>query len=140
MAEAVVTNGKDEAFLEKSAAHWVDAALATDLEVLKLLNGATESISRMKRTNKPKTPSVVEPSTASVPKTQSVGASAKVSPSTRSITEGMKETVELAKTLWRREMYMWFLNFVNEALDAGFHLFEDQNKQVSPLSFASRIR
>ncbi|KAK3139200.1 hypothetical protein QOZ80_5AG0379400 [Eleusine coracana subsp. coracana] len=135
MAEAVVTNGRDEALLEKSTTHWVDAALATDLEVLKLLNGATESISRMKRTNKPKTLSVVEPSRTSMPKKQSVGASAKVqskvSPSspvrcTWSTTESMNETVELAKTLWR-EMHMWFLNFVNEALDVGFHLFEDQN-------------
>jgi len=38
----------------------------------------------------------------------------------------MHETVELAKTLWC-EMHMWFLNFVDEALDVGFHLFEDQN-------------
>ncbi|GJN28448.1 hypothetical protein PR202_gb16573 [Eleusine coracana subsp. coracana] len=135
MAEAVVTSGEDEAFLEKSTTHWVDAALATDLEVLKLLNGATESISRMKRTNNLKTPSVVQPSKTSVPKKQSVGASAKVqckvSPSSQvsctwSTTESMKETVELAKTLWR-EMHMWFLNFVNEALDVGFHLFQDQN-------------
>ncbi|GJN07138.1 hypothetical protein PR202_ga24940 [Eleusine coracana subsp. coracana] len=135
MAEAVVTDGEDEAFLEKSTTHWVDAALATDLEVLKLLNGATESISRMKRTNNPKTPSVVQPSKTSMTKKQSVGASAKVqskvSPNspvscTWSTTESMNETVELAKTLWR-EMHMWFLNFLNEALDVGFHLFEDQN-------------
>ncbi|TVU27239.1 hypothetical protein EJB05_29836, partial [Eragrostis curvula] len=135
MAEAVVTNGEDEAFLEKSTTHWVDAALATDLEVLKLLNGATDSISRTKSTNKPKAPSVVEPPRTSLPRKQSLGASAKiqskVSPSppvscTWSNAEGMNETVELAKTLWR-EMHMWFLNFVNEALDVGFHLFEDQN-------------
>ena len=55
----------------------------------------------------------------------------KVSPSspassTWNNTESMYQTVELAKALWR-EMHMWFLNFVNEALDVGFHLFEDQN-------------
>jgi len=58
----------------------------------------------------------------------------KVSPSspassTWNNTESMYQTVELAKALWR-EMHMWFLNFVNEALDVGFHLFEDQNVQV----------
>ncbi|TVU50632.1 hypothetical protein EJB05_02010, partial [Eragrostis curvula] len=135
MAEAVVANVEDEGFLEKSTAHWVDAALATDLEVLKLLNGATESIFRTKSTKKPKTPSVLEPPKTSLSKKQSLGASAKiqskVSPSppvgcTWSNSEAMNETVELSKTLWR-EMHMWFLNFVNEALDVGFHLFEDQN-------------
>ncbi|XP_062181875.1 uncharacterized protein LOC133886154 [Phragmites australis] len=134
IAESVVTNGADETFLEKSTTQWVEAALATDLEVLKLLNGATESISRMKSTNKPKTP-LVEPPRTRLPKKQSLGASAKVqskvSPCppvscTWSNTEGMNETVELAKTLWR-EMHMWFLNFVDESLDVGFHFFEDQN-------------
>jgi len=38
----------------------------------------------------------------------------------------MYQTVELAMALWH-EMHMWFLNFVNKALDVGFHLFEDQN-------------
>ncbi|XP_062203546.1 uncharacterized protein LOC133905796 isoform X2 [Phragmites australis] len=130
IAESVVTNLADEAFLEKSTNHWVDAALATDLEVLKLLNGATESISRTKSTNRPKAPSV-EPPRTSLSKKQSHGACAKVqsktSPSyTWSNTEGMNETVDLAKTLWR-EMHMWFLNFVDESLDVGFHFFEDQN-------------
>ncbi|XP_062201812.1 uncharacterized protein LOC133904360 [Phragmites australis] len=134
IAESVVTNGADEAFLEKSSTHWVEAALATDLEVLKLLNCATESISRIKNTNKPKTSSV-EPPRTSLSKKQSLGSSAKgqskVSPfptvnCTWSNTEGMNETVGLAKTLWC-EMHMWFLNFVDEALDVGFHLFEDQN-------------
>ncbi|XP_062202777.1 uncharacterized protein LOC133905087 [Phragmites australis] len=134
IAESVVTNGADEAFLEKSSTHWVETALATDLEVLKLLNCATESISRMKNTNKPKTSSM-EPPRTSLSKKQPLGASAKgqskVSPCptvscTWSNTEGLNETVGLAKTLWC-EMHMWFLNFVDEALDVGFHLFEDQN-------------
>jgi hypothetical protein len=77
------------------------------------------------------TPSVEPPRTTSVSKKQPVRASAKVSPSspvscTWSTTKSMTETVELAKTLWR-EMHMWFLNFVNEALDVGFHLIQDQN-------------
>ncbi|CAN6348817.1 unnamed protein product [Urochloa humidicola] len=134
IAESIVTVEADEAFLEKSCHDWVNAALATDLEVLKLLNGATESISRMKSTNRSKVPSV-EPPRTSLSRKQSLGASAKVqskvSPSsparcTWNNTESMYERVELSKTLWR-EMHMWFLNFVDDALDVGFHLFEDQN-------------
>jgi len=134
IAESMVTAEADEAFLEKSSHDWVHAALATDLKVLKLLNGATESISRLKSTNRPKAPSV-EPPRTSLTRKPSLGASAKVQPkvspsspasSTWNNTESMYQTVELAKALWR-EMHMWFLNFVNEALDVGFHLFEDQN-------------
>jgi len=134
IAESMVTAEADEAFLEKSSHDWVHAALATDLKVLKLLNGATESISRLKSTNRPKAPSV-EPPRTSLTRKPSLGGSAKVQPkvspsspasSTWNNTESMYQTVELAKALWR-EMHMWFLNFVNEALDVGFHLFEDQN-------------
>ncbi|CAN6325642.1 unnamed protein product [Urochloa humidicola] len=134
IAESMVTVEADESFMEKPSHDWVNAALATDLEVLKLLNGATESISWMKHTNRPKAPTV-EPPRTSLSRKQSLGASAKVhskvSPSsparcTWNNIESMYETVELSKTLWR-EMHMWFLNFVDEALDVGFHLFEDQN-------------
>ncbi|CAN6373885.1 unnamed protein product [Urochloa humidicola] len=134
IAESMVTVEADEAFMEKPSHDWVNAALATDLEVLKLLNGATESISRMKRTNRPKAPTV-EPPRTSLSRKQSLGASAKVqskvlpsSPAscTWNNIESMYDTVELSKNLWR-EMHMWFLNFVDEALDVGFHLFEDQN-------------
>ncbi|KAG2652428.1 hypothetical protein PVAP13_1NG355900 [Panicum virgatum] len=134
IAESMVTVEADGAFLEKSSHDWVHAALATDLEVLKLLNGASESISRLKSTNRPKAPSV-EPPRTSLSRKLSLGTSAKVqskvSPSspgssTWNNTESMYQTVELAKTLWR-EMHMWFLNFVDEALDVGFHLFEDQD-------------
>ncbi|KAL6905736.1 hypothetical protein ACP4OV_003337 [Aristida adscensionis] len=133
-AESAVSCEADGTFLEKSTHSWVDAALATDLEVLKLLNGATDSISRMKNTTRPKMPSA-EPPRTSLSKKQSLGTSAKaqskVSPSpsagcTWSNAEGMNETVGLANTLWR-EMHLWFLKFVDEALDVGFHLFEDQN-------------
>ncbi|CAL5097345.1 unnamed protein product [Urochloa decumbens] len=134
IAESMVTVEADEAFLEKSSHDWVNAALATDLEVLKLLNGATGSISRMKSTNRPRAPSV-EPPRTSLSRKKSLGASAKVqskfSPSSPASCpwnniESMYETVELSKTLWH-EMHMWFLNFVDEALDVGFHLFEDEN-------------
>jgi len=134
ISESMVTNGAEEEFFEKSAKHWVGAALATDLEVLKLLNGATGSFSRTRSTNKPNASSV-EPPRTSLSKKPTHGASAKVqskvAPSsplrcTWSNTESMSETAELAKSLWR-EMHTWFLTFVDEALDVGFHLFEDQN-------------
>uniref|UniRef100_A0A0E0RD04 Uncharacterized protein n=1 Tax=Oryza rufipogon TaxID=4529 RepID=A0A0E0RD04_ORYRU len=41
-------------------------------------------------------------------------------------TQGVNETAELATTLCC-EMHTWFLKFVDEAMDLGFHLFEDQN-------------
>jgi len=134
ISESMVTNGAEEEFFEKSTKHWVGAALATDLEVLKLLNGATGSFSRTRSTNKPNASSV-EPPRTSLSKKPTHGASAKVqskvAPSsplrcTWSNTESMSETAELAKSLWR-EMHTWFLTFVDEALDVGFHLFEDQN-------------
>jgi len=40
-----VINGAEEKFFEKSTKHWVGVALATDLEVLKLLSCATGSFS-----------------------------------------------------------------------------------------------
>ena len=137
IAESVASNGADEAALwEKSTTHWVEAALATELEVLKLVNSATGSIYQKKSTEKPKAPSAIEPPRTSLPsKRPSLGASAKIqhraSPplpaaASWSKTPGMNETVELANTLWS-EMHVWFLRFVNEAMDVGFHLFEDQN-------------
>ncbi|CAD6255072.1 unnamed protein product [Miscanthus lutarioriparius] len=134
ISESMVTNGAEEEFFEKSTKHWVGAALATDLEVLKLLNGATGSFSRTRSTNKPNASSV-EPPRTNLSKKPTHGASAKVqskvAPSsplrcTWSNTESTSETAELAKSLWR-EMHTWFLTFVDEALDVGFHLFEDQN-------------
>ncbi|XP_037421525.1 uncharacterized protein LOC119286250 [Triticum dicoccoides] len=133
IAESLATNGADEAaFWEKSATHWVEAALATELEVLKLVNSATGSIYQKKSTEKPKAPPAVEPPRTSLSKRPSLGASAKVQsrashlPAAWPKTLGMNETVELAHTLCH-EMHVWFLKFVNEAMDVGFHLFEDQN-------------
>ncbi|XP_066340329.1 uncharacterized protein [Miscanthus floridulus] len=130
ISESMVTNGAEEEFFEKSTKHWVGAAIATDLEVLKLLNGATGSFSRTRSTNKPNASSV-EPPRTSLSKKPTHGASAKVqskvAPSSPlRCTWSNTETAELAKSLWR-EMHTWFLTFVDEALDVGFHLFEDQN-------------
>jgi hypothetical protein len=133
MAESVASNRADEAW-EKSTTHWVQAALATELEVLKLVNSATGSIYPRKSTEKPKaTPSVIEPPRTSLSSKRPPAkvVQHRVSPplpaaAAWSKTPGMNETVELANTLWS-EMHLWFLRFVNEAMDVGFHLFEDQN-------------
>ncbi|KAL5204058.1 hypothetical protein ABZP36_008929 [Zizania latifolia] len=98
------------------------------------MNRAPKSFSQKKGADKAKAPSV-EPPKTSLSRRQSHGAFAKVqskaSPSptasgTWSKAQGMNEALELATTLWR-EMHMWFLKFVDEAMDAGFDLFEDQN-------------
>uniref|UniRef100_A0A0E0R3H2 Uncharacterized protein n=1 Tax=Oryza rufipogon TaxID=4529 RepID=A0A0E0R3H2_ORYRU len=120
IAESISTNRTETASWENSATHWVEAALATDLEVLKLMNKAPESLSRKRGADKPKAPLVVEAPRTTISKRQSHGTSAKVQ------SKGVNETAELATTLCR-EMHTWFLKFVDEAMDLGFHLFEDQN-------------
>lgn len=136
IAESMAGNGADEAaFLEKSATQWVEAALATDLEVLKLINSATGPTCQKKSTEKPKTPAVEPPRTTSLSMRQPLGggASAKVlsraSPLPANAwnkTPGLIETIELVNAL-SRDMQAWFLRFVDDAIDMGFHLFEDQN-------------
>lgn len=100
----------------KSSLLWVEAALATDLEIVSLLtnqNSGTESAS-----------------VKSSPTYQSTKASNKnplmVSAVTGTWTRGngMNETVELAKKL-QSEMQMWFITFVEESLDAGFRVFKN---------------
>lgn len=100
----------------KSSLLWVEAALATDLEIVSLLtnqNSGTQSAS-----------------VKSSPTYQSTKASNKnplmVSAVTRFWTRGngMNETVELAKKL-QSEMQMWFITFVEESLDAGFRVFKN---------------
>ncbi|XP_006663166.2 treacle protein-like [Oryza brachyantha] len=135
ISESIATSGTETVLWENSTTHWVEAALATDLEVLKLMNRAPESFSRKRGADKPKVLSVVEPPKTTLSKRQSHGAPAKVqskvSPSptaacTWNKTQGVNETADLATTLCR-EMHTWFLKFVDEAMDLGFHLFEDQN-------------
>ncbi|KAL5203921.1 hypothetical protein ABZP36_008792 [Zizania latifolia] len=123
---------KTKTVLPKIVLHdpkWTDGSIP--------LNAVSDKLSKMgkkKGADKAKAASV-EPPRTSLSKRQSHGPSAKaqskVSPSsasscTWSKAHGMNETVELATTLWR-EMHMWFLKFVDEAMDVGFDLFEDQN-------------
>ncbi|CAN4094362.1 unnamed protein product [Withania somnifera] len=99
----------------KSSLLWVEAALATDLEIVSLLtnqNSGTQSASvksppTYQSTKPSKNPSMV----SAVTGTWTRG-------------NGMNETVELAKKL-QSEMQMWFITFVEESLDAGFRVFKN---------------
>ncbi|XP_010931415.1 uncharacterized protein [Elaeis guineensis] len=113
----------------KSAFIWVEAALATDLEVLHLLNNHTECLSKQKGAEKPVVPSM-DPPRISMSKKNSLGNPARshskvlsnVTTTMWTRGYGLDETVDLAKDL-RQEMQVWFLKFVEEALDVGFRLF-----------------
>ncbi|XP_042001447.1 uncharacterized protein LOC121750874 [Salvia splendens] len=91
---------------------WVEAALATNLEVVSLLtNEEFDGLSKVEQSSK-KRLSISEPVK-------------KLSPSvagTWTRCMGMNETVELGKNLLS-EMQMWFVRFVEESLDAGFRVF-----------------
>ncbi|CAN4096364.1 unnamed protein product [Withania somnifera] len=99
----------------KSSLLWVEAALATDLEIVSLLtnqNSGTQSASMKssptyQSTKPPQNPLMV----SAVTGTWTRG-------------NGMNETVELAKKL-QSEMQMWFITFVEESLDAGFRVFKN---------------
>lgn len=117
----------------KSLSLWVEAALATDLQIVSLLTGTT----------------IDPPSTLpkSLSKRHSLGTAKKSSSSpqfspsigvwTRG--NGMKETVELGANLLS-EMQTWFLCFVEESLDAGFKVFGEctaDGKKTLPLDGGS---
>lgn len=106
----------------KDAMLWVEAALATDLEVLHLISKETECLP------KPPFPQVDPPREESPANTWTRG-------------RGVSETVDLAKAL-RREMQIWFMKFVEEAMDVGFRLLgenADNNKVAAVLSQLKRI-
>ncbi|KAF8397067.1 hypothetical protein HHK36_018705 [Tetracentron sinense] len=121
----------------KSISLWVEAALATDLEVVSFLNSEGLNTPKVHNTEKPTTGTMdiryPSPPRMSVSKRQSLNTPAKSHlkvPSAASdpVTgtwlrgSGVKETLELAKNL-QSEMKMWFLGFVEESLDAGFKVF-----------------
>ncbi|RWW57208.1 hypothetical protein BHE74_00036016 [Ensete ventricosum] len=106
----------------KDAMLWVEAALATDLGVLHLISKETECLPR------PPFPQVDPSRAASSANTWTRG-------------HGVSETVDLAKAL-RREMQVWFMKFVEEAMDVGFRLLgdnADNNKVAAVLSQLKRI-
>ncbi|XP_031256816.1 uncharacterized protein LOC116114807 [Pistacia vera] len=103
----------------KSTSLWVEAALATDLEIVSLLT-----------TQNNEAPSTLQ---KSLSKRKSLNAQHQLKGSctttaTHSSVEtwtrghGMKETVQLARNL-QSEMQVWFVRFIEELLDAGFRVF-----------------
>ncbi|CAK7334876.1 unnamed protein product [Dovyalis caffra] len=95
----------------KSASLWVEAALATDLEIVSLLNNQNNGPPTALPRSLSRRPSL---KASSLPTSDPV-----VGVWTRGY--GMKETVELALNL-QSEMQMWFVKFIEESLDAGFRV------------------
>ncbi|KAL0308237.1 UNVERIFIED_CONTAM: hypothetical protein Sradi_5766000 [Sesamum radiatum] len=115
----------DNASLEqsKSSTLWVEAALATNLEVVSLLtNEKFENSSKVEQSSK-KRLSVGAPI-----KNNMKASSPAVGTWSRGL--GMNETVELGKSL-QCEMQMWFVRFIEESLDAGFRVFGKCNPAAS---------
>ncbi|KAL5572709.1 hypothetical protein UlMin_022306 [Ulmus minor] len=100
----------------QSVSLWVEAALATDLEIVSLLTiQDNEAPSNLQKCLS-KRQSFKNHSKISLPQCNNshVG--------TWKRGQGMQETVELGLKL-QSEMKTWFLRFVEEALDAGFRVF-----------------
>ncbi|XP_059638075.1 uncharacterized protein LOC132279999 [Cornus florida] len=103
----------------KSPSLWVEAALATDLEIVSLLTDQNikprptlqKSLSKRQSTNAPAKNHIIISSSTHVETVAGRWISG----------HGMKETVELGMNL-QQEMQMWFLRFVEESLDAGFRV------------------
>ncbi|XP_042503010.1 flocculation protein FLO11 [Macadamia integrifolia] len=125
----------------KSVSLWVEAALATDLEVVCLISNQTGNNCKSQSLEMP-TKTVMDVRLPSPPRT-TTGSKKKLAknhlindapPPSSSCDPiagtttgswsrgggcGVKETVELARNL-QMEMEIWFLQFVEESLDAGF--------------------
>lgn len=103
----------------KSSALWVEAALATNLEVVSLLTSPNfETSMKLEESVQKQSATVPVKNNAKVVSSSFVG--------TWTRGNGMNETIELAKNL-QSEMQMWFLKFVEESLDAGFQVFRKNN-------------
>ncbi|XVF49237.1 hypothetical protein PTKIN_Ptkin03bG0252500 [Pterospermum kingtungense] len=118
IAETVHNSDTENAF-SKSSSLWVEAAVATDLEIVSLLTPQNNE-----------TPSALQRSLSkgqyhhASPKNQLKASSLPhLEPAAAMWTrgQGMKETVHFAMNL-KSEMQMWFLRFIEESLDAGFRV------------------
>ncbi|GAA0153370.1 hypothetical protein LIER_11624 [Lithospermum erythrorhizon] len=117
----------------KPTSLWVEAALATDLEVVSLLTSqkfgppAIEKKSSTKRSS---------PAPAAVRNQTLLSSSASGGTWTRG--EGMKENIEFAKIL-QSEMQMWFIQFVEKSLAAGFKVSKNgassSDKSITAILF-----
>ncbi|KAK3041625.1 hypothetical protein RJ639_001435 [Escallonia herrerae] len=99
----------------KSISLWVEAALATDLEVVSLLSNQNVEPPSTLHKSSSKRQSTFAPTHNSMPASSSL-------PGTWTRGHGMNETVELTTNL-QKEMQLWFVRFVEESLDAGFQVF-----------------
>ncbi|KAL4571551.1 hypothetical protein LXL04_018312 [Taraxacum kok-saghyz] len=107
----------------KSLAVWIEAALATDLEVVSLLE--KQGLVQQQKKNQVK---VVRPLTETIKSHLTV-------PCCNSWIKGrgVNENVELGVKL-HKEMQIWFLKFVDESLDAGFQVFGNNSaSEVGPI-------
>ncbi|PSS01856.1 Coronin-like protein [Actinidia chinensis var. chinensis] len=104
----------------KSISLWVEAALATDLEIVSLLTDQNIESWTTQQKNSSKRQSLNIPSKNNTITSSSFPSDATGRRWTRGF--GMSETVELAMNL-QLEMQMWFIRFVEESLDAGFRVF-----------------
>lgn len=129
------------------ASLWVEAALATDLKAIHLLNTDMECPPNQKASEKPASPQVDHPQKKNGPKKQSSAKKchSKGLPITSTGTwtrgNGAHEAVNFAN-MFRHEMQTWFLKFVEEAIEVGFRLFSensDDNKVAAVLSQLKRI-
>ncbi|KAG6537114.1 uncharacterized protein LOC122030458 [Zingiber officinale] len=129
------------------ASLWVQAALATDLKAIHLLNTDTECPLNQKASEKLASPQVDHPQRKNVPKKHSStrkchskGLSI-ASIGTWTHGDGAHEAVDFAN-MFKYEMQAWFLKFVEEAIEAGFRLFgenSDDNRVAAVLSQLKRI-
>lgn len=125
-AESIVTNRctitpNDNIPTQSSKSiSWVEAALATDLEIVSLLTDH-----KIDSPPKPHKTSSKRQSLNAHSKTHTISSSSlHIETSSGRWTRGlgMNETVELGVNL-QSEMQMWFIRFVEESLDAGFRVF-----------------
>ncbi|KAL7189577.1 hypothetical protein ACSBR1_039264 [Camellia fascicularis] len=119
-----VTHHTDNILTEhsKSISLWVEAALATDLEIVSLLTDQKiESPRPTLQKSSSKRHSLNAPSKN---QTNTIAPSLPSDATGKGWTRGhgMNETVELGMNL-QSEMQMWFVRFVEESLDAGFRVF-----------------
>lgn len=131
-AESVFTNHKSSSPTnsistgQSKFSLWVEAALATDLEVVSLLTNQNIEA-----------PTTLQKSSL---KNQSLNAPNKSYNATLSSTAdawirgyGMKETAELGTKL-QKDMQMWFIRFVEESIDAGFQVFGKSGNSAGGLN------
>ncbi|KAI9117586.1 hypothetical protein K1719_011752 [Acacia pycnantha] len=112
----------------KSLSLWVEAALATDLQVVSLLAGsdANPPLNLQRSLSKRK-------SLGAAKNNLNLNSNPVVGGWTAG--NGMKETAELGTNLLS-EMQIWFLRFVEESLDAGFKVFGEKTLPLDGGSIA----